>query len=354
VQLHLQPSGAEEDVRPEIGLYFSQQPPTRTPTILRLGSQGIDIGAGDPNYVIRDAFTLPVAMDLLAIQPHAHYRAREIRGTASFPDGTTRLLMHIKDWDFRWQHVYRLETPLALPKGTRLSMEYSYDNSADNIRNPQVPPTRVWWGQRSRDEMGDLWFQLLAKNDRDRTQITAQVDQKMTAEDIIGYETMIRADPNDWELHDDVALLYLGVNRAPDAVRHFQASADLQPASAPAQFNLGTALTLAGRYDVAIAAFRLALARRPGYTQAHNNLGRVLMAQGKTVEAIAEMQEALRLDPANAQALFNLSEAYAAVGSLDLAVSMADRALRLSPPEPLAAEIRAKRDQFLQRRPPGV
>ena len=105
---------------------------------------------------------------LLAVQPHAHYRAREIRGVADLPDGTSRLVMHIKDWDFRWQHVYREVTPIRLPKGTRLSMEYTYDNSAANVRNPQLPPARVFWGQRSQDEMGDLWFQLLTDNDRDR------------------------------------------------------------------------------------------------------------------------------------------------------------------------------------------
>ena len=107
VQLHLQPSGAVEQVLPEIGFFFSDRPPSRTPTILRLGSQGIDIPPGEARYVIRDAFTLPVDVDLLAVQPHAHYRAREIRGVADLPDGTSRLVMHIKDWDFRWQHVYR-------------------------------------------------------------------------------------------------------------------------------------------------------------------------------------------------------------------------------------------------------
>ena len=82
--------------------------------------------------------------------------------------------MHIKDWDFRWQHVYREETPIALPKGTRLSMEYTYDNSASNPRNPELPPARVFWGQRSRDEMGDLWFQLLATNENDRARMADQ------------------------------------------------------------------------------------------------------------------------------------------------------------------------------------
>jgi Flp pilus assembly protein TadD len=350
VQLHLQPSGAVEQVQPEIGFFFSDQPPARTPTILRLGSQGIDIPPGESHFVIRDAYTLPVDVQLLATQPHAHYRAREIRGVADLPDGTSRLVMHIKDWDFRWQHVYREATPMRLPKGTRLSMEYTYDNSAANVRNPQLPPARVFWGQRSKDEMGDLWFQLLADNDRDRRMMEARIAQKMSSEDIIGYETMLRADPRDVGLHDDVALLYLGMGRAADAVRHFEASAALQPASAPAQFNLGTALAHAGRLDDAVAAFRTALAARPAYALAHTNLGRVLLTQGKTTEALGHLQEAVRLDGTNAQAIFGLAEALAAMGSFEAAIAMADRALLLNVPEELAQQIRTKREEYLRRR----
>ena len=309
VQLHLQPSGAVEQVQPVIGLYFSDTPPTRTPTILRLGSQGIDIPPGEPRYVIHDSYTLPVEVDLLAIQPHAHYRAKEITGTATFPDGSSRVVMHITDWDFRWQHVYREVAPIPLPKGTRLSMEYTYDNSADNIRNPQLPPARVHWGQRSKDEMGDLWFQLLAKNDRDRAAITTQITQKMTAEDVVGYETMLLATPDDGELHDDVAVLYLGLGRPADAVRHFEASVRIKPDAASAKFNFGTALASAGRLDEAVDALGAALVLRPAYPQAHNNLGRVLLAQGKAAEAIAHLKEALRLDPSNNSAASNLAEA---------------------------------------------
>ena len=351
VQLHLQPSGAVEEVLPEIGLYFSNRPPTRTPTILRLGSQSIEIPPGDARYVIRDAYTLPVDADLLAIQPHAHYRAREIRGMALFPDGTSRLVMHITDWDFRWQHVYREVTPIPLPKGTRLSMEYTYDNSAENVRNPQLPPAKVYWGQRSNDEMGDLWFQLLATNDRDRELMREQITTKMTVEDIAGYETMLRVDPRDAALHDDVALLYMSVGQMPQAVRHFEASVALKPDSAAAHFNLGTALAQAGRLDDAAAAFRAALARRRDYALAHNNLGQVLLAQGKTGEALKHLQEAVRLDAANPQALFGLAEAYAASGSFDLAIETIDRAIKLPMAQALATRVVARRDEYLRRRP---
>jgi len=350
VQLHLQPSGAVEAVLPEIGLYFTDKTPVRAPTILRLGSQGIDIPPGEARYVIRDSYVLPVDVQLLAVQPHAHYRAREIRGTAQLPDGSSRLVMHIKDWDFRWQHVYRHETPLPLPKGTRLSMEYTYDNSAANVRNPELPPARVLWGQRSRDEMGDLWFQLLASNDADRARIAAEITAKMTGEDIRGYETMLKVEPNDAELHDDVAMLYLGLGFAANAVRHFTASAALKPESAAAHFNLGTALAQAGRFDDAVKAFREALTRRPDYALAHGNIGRVLLAQGNVADALKHLQEAVRLDPNNPRALLGLAEAMAARGAYHVAVDMLERAMKLSLTEDLAREIFAKRAAYVKLR----
>src|SRR5207342_2394074 len=134
---------------PSVGLYFSDQPATRTPAMLRLGRQSIDIPAGDSAYTITDSYVLPVDVEVDAVQPHAHYRAHEIRGEATLPDGTVQPLIHIKDWDFRWQHVYRYVTPLRLPKGTALSMRYVYDNSVGNPRNPEHPPKRATWGQRS-------------------------------------------------------------------------------------------------------------------------------------------------------------------------------------------------------------
>jgi hypothetical protein len=350
VQLHMQPSGAVEAVLPEIGFYFTDRAPSRTPTILRLGSQGIDIPAGESRYVVRDWYVLPVDVELLAVQPHAHYRARTIRGSAVLPDGGTRVLMHIDDWDFRWQHVYRHESPIRLPKGTRLQMEYTYDNSAANARNPQLPPARVWWGQRSRDEMGDLWFQLLTANETDRRALTAQINHKMTSEDITGYETMLKVTPDDAELHDDVALLYLGMGMVSNAVRHFELSAALKPESAAAQFNLGTALAQAGRFQASVAAFRGALALRPDYALAHGNLGRVLLAQNHVDEAVKHLQEAVRLDPANPRSLLGLAEAQASRGAYDAAIELIERAIKLPLSEDLAREIFARRAAYLKQR----
>lgn len=307
LQLHMQPSGTIERVQPSIGVYFSNTPPTRTPSILRLGSQGIDIAPGEASQVITDRYVLPVDTTLLAVQPHAHYRATEVVGTATLPDGTSRSLIHIAQWDFRWQHVYRYETPIRLPKGTTLAMRYAFDNSAENVRNPQQPPARVLWGQRSRDEMGDLWFQLLTDNSADRERLNVEVKAKMQAEDIVGYETMLIANPSDAELHDDVALLYLMTNRPADAVRHFAASATIRPDVAASHFNLGTALSVAARLPEAVTAYQRALQLRPDYVNAHNNLGSVLASLGRRADAIAQFRETVRLAPTHAQAFSNLA-----------------------------------------------
>src|SRR5262249_48128577 len=55
--------------------------------------------------------------------------------------------------DFKWQDTYTYTEPLRLPKGTKVTMTASYDNSAGNPRNPSSPPKRVTWGEETTDEM---------------------------------------------------------------------------------------------------------------------------------------------------------------------------------------------------------
>jgi Flp pilus assembly protein TadD len=349
-ELHMQPSGKPEAVAPSVGFYFSDEPATRTPAMLRLGRQNIDIPAGDAAYTITDSYTLPVDVEVEAVQPHAHYRAHDVRGFATLPNGSTRPLITIKDWDFRWQHVYRFVTPLELPKGTRVAMRYTYDNSAGNARNPQRPPARARWGQRSSDEMGDLWIQVLTRDLRDLDRLSRDFRPKVAAEDVLGYEMEIERHPADAGLHDDAALLYLELGRYEPAIAHFRTSVTLNPQSAQTHYNLGTALTMARRLDEAVATLRDALRLDPAYANAHNNLANVLLADGKHEDAIREFREVVRLQPESAVGLKNLAAAYAIDGQFTRAVETADAALRLNPTEPLAGELRRQRAMYLQRR----
>ena len=159
IQYPFHPTGKAEAERSQIGLYFAKKAPERTlmsvqlPPVYSLFS-GLDIPAGDKDFVIRDSWTLPVAFDAVSVGAHAHYLGKQLKMTATLPDGEVKTLLNIKDWDFAWQDRYIFDKLVPLPKGTRLDVEIHWDNSAENPKNPSNPPVRVTWGEQSKDEMG--------------------------------------------------------------------------------------------------------------------------------------------------------------------------------------------------------
>lgn len=166
VQLHLHPTGKPERERSKIGLYFASAPPTRRimemniPQLFGLQA-GIDIPPGEKAFTINGTFTVGRDVLLLSASAHAHYLGKEFKATATLPDGSTRPLLWIKEWDFNWQDRYFYKQPVALPKGTRIDVAVVYDNSAGNPNNPCTPPRRVQWGLQSMDEMGSVRFQFV-------------------------------------------------------------------------------------------------------------------------------------------------------------------------------------------------
>src|SRR5207244_10697270 len=135
---------------------------------------------------------------------------------------------------------------------------------ADTPRDARQPPARVTWGQWSQDDMADLCIQVLTRDDRDLQTLNAVFRAKAIAEDIVGYESMIRRDPLRVQLHDDVAQLYLDQGRATEATAHLEASVRLRPESAATHFNFATALSVAGRLDEAIDQDRAGPRIEPG------------------------------------------------------------------------------------------
>ena len=80
---------------------------------------------------------------------------------AHLPDGSVTPMIHIADWDFNWQGGYRYQTPLHLPKGTRIDLAYTSDNSTGNPRNPSNPPLSVGFGEQTTDEMAVAFFTVV-------------------------------------------------------------------------------------------------------------------------------------------------------------------------------------------------
>jgi tetratricopeptide (TPR) repeat protein len=331
VQLHMQPTGKPETVQASAAFYFTDEPPARTPVGLRLGSETIEIAPGDPAYEISDRYVLPVDVELLAIQPHAHNLGRRMEANATRPDGTVVPLITIRDWDFRWQDVYRYQTPIALPAGTTLSMRFVYDNSAGNPRNPVQPPQHVVWGQNTTDEMGDLWLQVVPTAAADLGRLVDDIGRKTRAEDIAAYTKVMRADPLNPLRHDAVALLHLQAGRPSVAVAEFRESLRLNPQSAPTHYNLGLAFSVLRQYEPAMREFEAAVRLDPAYAAAHNNLGAMQHLVGQLDAAAASYRRAFTIDPENADAHNNLGRLLTQEGQYGAAVVQFEAALRLTP-----------------------
>jgi mono/diheme cytochrome c family protein len=172
LQMHFHLSGKPETEKSLIGIYFADKAPEKDlfsvelPALFGVGA-GIDIPPGEKRYTIQDSFTLPGDVSIYSATAHAHYLAKEMKATATLPDGSTKPLIWINDWDFNWQDSYVYKSPFTLPKGTRIDVTLIYDNSADNPRNPISPPRRALWGEQSFDEMGMVGFGFEVLNKAD-------------------------------------------------------------------------------------------------------------------------------------------------------------------------------------------
>lgn len=277
LNLHLQPTGKEESVQAEIGLYFSSHPPTRFPMLVQLEHDGaINIPPGDRTFATTDHLTLPTDVDLLAIYPHAHYLGKLVEAWAILPDGSRRWLIRIPDWDINWQAVYEYKQPIPLPKGTQVAMRITYDNSAENPRNPNDPPKRVMTGNRSEDEMGHVWLQVLPRANR-----TSGNDVRLPLQEAV-MRRRLEKYPGDFLAH----------------------------------YNLGALLQSAGKLDQAIGSYKDALLIEPANVTARNGLASALLMQDRVPEAIQELRAALRADPTYLNARYNLAHALAVGGDL--------------------------------------
>ena len=173
---HFHPSGKEENEISAVGLYFSRQPTTRRFTGIQIppvfgAFKAIDIPAGTKEYVIEDAFELPIDVEAFGVSAHAHYLGKTMMLTATLPSGDQKALLNIPDWDFAWQEQYQFADYVFLPKGTRIHSRITYDNSAENPRNPSNPPIRVRFGEESTNEMGSMTLLVVASGESEMPQL---------------------------------------------------------------------------------------------------------------------------------------------------------------------------------------
>ena len=169
-QIHFQGTGVAMTAQPKIGLYFGDEPLSHLVTV-SVGERDFEIPAGDADFHVRSKFTLPVATEATGVLPNAHFLGAELKGWATLPDSSEVGLVWIKEWDFNYQKQYWFRSPVTLPAGTVIEMDFSFDNSDDNFNNPKYPPEDTEWGLSLDGEVAGLNVQLLVNNNEDLAKI---------------------------------------------------------------------------------------------------------------------------------------------------------------------------------------
>ena len=161
LQMHYHNSSPESrGDRTRLALHFAKGPIDKRHRTIPIVNRVFTIPPGEKRYEVRQSWTVPFGWNLHAnaIAPHMHLLGREMKVTATYPDGTVRPLIHIDDWDFNWQGNYMFAKPIPLPQGTRLDMVAVFDNSAASPRQPSKPPRAVTWGEGTTDEMAIVFL----------------------------------------------------------------------------------------------------------------------------------------------------------------------------------------------------
>ncbi len=154
LETHYHKTGrVEKDEGAQVALYFAKEPVKRQLRVATVINTLVNIPPGAEDHKMTALWIVPQDLHAYDVMPHMHLIGRTVSMTATFPDGTSRDLVVIKDWDFNWQETYQFKEPIKLPRGTRVKLEARYDNSAKNPNNPSNPPKTVRWGEQTTDEM---------------------------------------------------------------------------------------------------------------------------------------------------------------------------------------------------------
>lgn len=182
-QMHYTPNGVATSDRSEVGLVFAQ--PSEIEAEARTDIAGnflFAIPAGAPNHELLGFNTMREDSLLLSLYPHMHVRGKAFKYIAQYADGREEVLLDVPRYDFNWQNSYLLEEPKFLPKGTKIKAIAHYDNSTENLNNPD-PAKVVTFGEQTWEEMMIGFFDVVnvddAKKERILSRIRSQKDQPL-------------------------------------------------------------------------------------------------------------------------------------------------------------------------------
>jgi hypothetical protein len=153
IQAHYTPNGSPQSDLSEVGLVFADPKEVKKEMFVAAALNfKFMIPPGESNFRLEATDKMGQDSLLYALTPHMHLRGKSFRYEAIYPDGRQEVLLDVPRYDFNWQNAYALAEPKLLPEGTQIRCHAVFDNSADNLANPD-PTSPVHWGDQTWNEM---------------------------------------------------------------------------------------------------------------------------------------------------------------------------------------------------------
>ena len=184
-QMHYTPNGEEVVDRSCVGLNFCKAEEVTAAINMNMAiNPTFTIPAGADNHPVESFHKFNRDTLMLSLTPHMHLRGKSFRYVLEYADGRKETILEVPRYDFNWQITYQLAEPLHVPAGTKLHCLAHFDNSEENLANPDASQP-VRWGDQTWEEMMIGWFaetpDLEADPNHDPRTRTAQFERDLAA-----------------------------------------------------------------------------------------------------------------------------------------------------------------------------
>lgn len=155
-QVHYHPSGRSSTDQTSLGFYFAPDGSVQHRMLaIPIVNTDFTIPANNPSYAVSAGFTVPppITGKIVQLGPHMHLLGRQIEIDMIHPDTSKMPLIYIDNWDFNWQNMYTLTSPIPFNSNDTIQVSSVFDNSDGNPNNPNNPIVPVSWGEGTTDEM---------------------------------------------------------------------------------------------------------------------------------------------------------------------------------------------------------
>ena len=161
-QVHYTPIGTEQFDLSKVGFLYAQpEDVTHVVVTQQALTHQFQIPPHASHHEVKSrSIAAPTDLQVLSLMPHMHLRGKSFSYTLVKPDNSREMLLNVPAYDFNWQTAYRLAEPIDVPEGGYIECVAHYDNSAENLANPD-PNATVKWGDQTDDEMMIGYFDVV-------------------------------------------------------------------------------------------------------------------------------------------------------------------------------------------------